>query len=375
MELRICHLYPDVLNLYGDQGNIICMSRRLKSRGIDVSVSGVCIGDSCRLTDFDLFFIGGGQDFEQEVLLGDLASGRAADIRAAVDDGKTFLTICGGYQMMGTHYVTSDGVRCDFIGALDLYTVGRSERMIGNMMFKCSEQNGGSMMLITDYIDENGLPNLEAVMEYYGVTTENGVVIEGDSDHSFYGYPHYLVPDIKSHDITAPVMREGYSFIIPVAQGLKISENLRDTLTVTELFSTSDASYSKIDGYSITTYDKEENDIDGPFTVGVAITETISDTETGDNIETNIVWIPSSLFMEDTTNEYSSGANEDILLNSLSWMCDVESGISIHSKSLDSQYLSISGTAKSMLTAVFVFIVPTVMLGAGVFTVIARRRK
>ena len=147
MELRICHLYPDVLNLYGDQGNIICMSRRLKSRGIDVSVSGVCIGDSCRLTDFDLFFIGGGQDFEQEVLLGDLASGRAADIRAAVDDGKTFLTICGGYQMMGTHYVTSDGVRCDFIGALDLYTVGRSERMIGNMMFKCSEQNGGSMIV------------------------------------------------------------------------------------------------------------------------------------------------------------------------------------------------------------------------------------
>ena len=147
MELKICHLYPDALNLYGDQGNIICIRRRLTARGIEAAVTGVRVGEKCDLTQFDMFFIGGGQDFEQEVLLSDLAAGRAADIRAAVEDGKTFLTICGGYQMMGSHYLTHDGVRCDFIGAMDLYTEGRSERMIGNMLFRCTGENGGSLVV------------------------------------------------------------------------------------------------------------------------------------------------------------------------------------------------------------------------------------
>ena len=99
MELKICHLYPDILNLYGDQGNIICMKKRLEWRNIDCSVTEVSIGESAKFTDFDIFFIGGGQDFEQEILLGDLAGGKADEIKAAVADGKTFLTICGGYQI------------------------------------------------------------------------------------------------------------------------------------------------------------------------------------------------------------------------------------------------------------------------------------
>ena len=147
MELKICHLYPDILNLYGDQGNIICLRRRLEARGIRAEVTGLTIGQKADLTQFDLFFIGGGQDFEQEVLLSDLAGGRAAEIRAAVEDEKVFLTICGGYQMMGSHYLTHDGVQCDFIGAMDLYTVGKPERMIGNMMFACTPECGGSTVV------------------------------------------------------------------------------------------------------------------------------------------------------------------------------------------------------------------------------------
>jgi CobQ-like glutamine amidotransferase family enzyme len=147
MELQICHLYPDLLNLYGDQGNILCLRRRLEGRGIRAEVTGVSVGEKADFTKFDLFFIGGGQDFEQEVLLSDLGTGKAADIRAAVADGKTFLTICGGYQMMGSHYLTHDGVQCDFIGAMDLYTVGKKERMIGNMLFTCAPENGGSTVV------------------------------------------------------------------------------------------------------------------------------------------------------------------------------------------------------------------------------------
>lgn len=147
MELKICHLYPDILNLYGDQGNIICMKKRLEWRNIECSVTEVSIGESAKFTDFDIFFIGGGQDFEQEILLGDLAGGKADEIKAAVADGKTFLTICGGYQMLGSYYKTSDGQMCDFIGAIDYYTVGAKDRMIGNFMYKCGAESGGSTVV------------------------------------------------------------------------------------------------------------------------------------------------------------------------------------------------------------------------------------
>lgn len=139
MELKICHLYPDVLNLYGDRGNVLCMRKRLEWRGIEVTVTDAPIGTALRASDHDLFFIGGGQDFEQEVLLQDLGGGKAEEIKAAVEDGKTFLAICGGYQMLGAYYKTWDGVQCDFLGALDLYTVGCQERMIGNYLFTCDE--------------------------------------------------------------------------------------------------------------------------------------------------------------------------------------------------------------------------------------------
>ena len=146
MELKICHLYPDILNLYGDRGNILCMSQRLRWRGIDVQTTGISIGTPLRAADYDLFFIGGGQDFEQEVLLEDLRGGKTAEIKAAVADGKTFLAICGGYQMLGRSYKTWDGEECDFTGALDLYTVGSKERLIGNYMFTCEDLGGQTVV-------------------------------------------------------------------------------------------------------------------------------------------------------------------------------------------------------------------------------------
>jgi len=142
MELKICHLYPDVLNLYGDRGNVICMESRLKWRGIDVSTASVSVGEPLRAADYDLFFIGGGQDFEQVVLLEDLKGAKTEEIRSAVRDGKTFLAICGGYQMLGSYYKTWDGQQCDYIGAVDLYTIGVRQRMIGNYMFTCDELGG-----------------------------------------------------------------------------------------------------------------------------------------------------------------------------------------------------------------------------------------
>ena len=166
MELKICHLYPDVLNLYGDGGNIRCLTRRLAWRGIGSEVVKMPIGAGGSLADCDLIFIGGGQDFEQQVLLEDLHRGRDRELVSAVEDGVCVLAICGGYQMLGSYYETHDGRRCDFVGALDLYTVGAKKRMIGNYMYRVGEELGG--FTVVGFENHSGKTRLGAGVEALG---------------------------------------------------------------------------------------------------------------------------------------------------------------------------------------------------------------
>ncbi len=166
MELKICHLYPDVLNLYGDGGTIRCLTRRLAWRGIGSEVVKMPIGAGGSLADCDLIFIGGGQDFEQQVLLEDLHRGRDRELVSAVEDGVCVLAICGGYQMLGSYYETHDGRRCDFVGALDLYTVGAKKRMIGNYMYRVGEELGG--FTVVGFENHSGKTRLGAGVEALG---------------------------------------------------------------------------------------------------------------------------------------------------------------------------------------------------------------
>ena len=144
MELKICHLYPDLLNLYGDRGNTVCMEKRLQWRGIDCRFTEAKYGDNDPLSDYDLIFIGGGQDFEQKLLMEDLQRGKGNNIKAAAEDGKTFLAICGGYQLLGHYYQMSDGTKCEYIGAIDIFTVAGRKRMIGNTA--CISEESGTIV-------------------------------------------------------------------------------------------------------------------------------------------------------------------------------------------------------------------------------------
>lgn len=194
MEFNICHMYPDVLNLYGDRGNILTLRRRLEWRGIGVTVTEKPIGSDSDLTGYDLIFIGGGQDFEQETLLEDLHRGKDAALKSAIDDGVAALAICGGYQMLGNYYETHDGQRCDFIGAIDLYTVGGAQRMIGNYLFRCGEESGGSTVVGFEnhsgrtYLGE-GVQPLGTVLKGYGNNGADGT--EGVRWRNVFGtYSH-----------------------------------------------------------------------------------------------------------------------------------------------------------------------------------------
>ncbi|MGL6200485.1 MAG: type 1 glutamine amidotransferase [Lachnospiraceae bacterium] len=143
MEIKICHLYSDLLNLYGDRGNIITLAERSRRRNIDVTVKNLTLGERAHLNEYDLFFIGGGQDVEQAALINELSQWRGMEIKSAIEDGKPMLAICGGYQLLGHYYKTWDGKQMDFIGALDLYTEGGQMRMIGDYMFQCNEPQRG----------------------------------------------------------------------------------------------------------------------------------------------------------------------------------------------------------------------------------------
>ena len=139
MILRIGHLYPDMLNLYGDRGNIISLTRRMNERGIEVQTDAITMGKSFNADNYDILFIGGGQDFEQNVLLDDLKRGKDIEITKAIENGTVMLAICGGYQMLGKYYKTYDGKMLEYMGALDFYTEGKPERMIGNYAYKTKE--------------------------------------------------------------------------------------------------------------------------------------------------------------------------------------------------------------------------------------------
>lgn len=139
MNLRITHLYPDLLNLYGDRGNLITLEQRCLWRGIDCTRTSVSLGEPFDRDACDLVFIGGGQDYEQNLLHRDLLEQKGPLIRAAVREGVVFLCICGGYQLMGHDYTEQDGRRIEGIGALDIRTVGRPPRLIGDLVARCDK--------------------------------------------------------------------------------------------------------------------------------------------------------------------------------------------------------------------------------------------
>ena len=231
--------------------------------------------------------------------------------------------------------------------------------------------NGGKVLLITDPPKNGKLTNLEALLAGYGVTAQEGVVVEGDQNYYVWGTPYYLLPEIHSHTVTAPLVSDGYRVVLPVAQGLTVSDKLPDNVAVTQLLTTSDSAFSKAAGYNLTTYEQEEGDADGPFALGVAISQEIDD-----GITAQILWFSSGALVDDSSNSQASGGNQDLFLNALNYLCGSgESGISIHPKSLDQEYLTLDSGTASALTGLMLVIIPAGCLGLGIWIWARRKRK
>jgi CobQ-like glutamine amidotransferase family enzyme len=133
IRLKICHLYPDLLNLYGDRANLLALRMRCIWRGVVLETTRIGIGDRFDPAAFDLVLLGGGQDAEQETVGRDFARGNGDAVREAVESGTVFLCICGGLQMMGRFYKTSTGEIVPGLGIIDLETHAGAVRMIGDV--------------------------------------------------------------------------------------------------------------------------------------------------------------------------------------------------------------------------------------------------
>ena len=224
-------------------------------------------------------------------------------------------------------------------------------------------KNGGKLMVMAGPAEDGVLTNLYSLLGDYGVEAAEGIVAEGDRNYYAFRQPYILLPDMAEHEITNPLIEGNYYAIMPIAQGLTVTDT---TGSVTQLLTTSETAYSKAAGYAIETYEKEEGDVDGPFATAVAV-----DCGSGGRM----VWFASSNFLDDMYNAYSSGANLDLGMNALSFMIGEREAVAIRSKSLNYSYLTINESAASYLKVMMIGVFPLAFLGYGVYVIVSRRRQ
>ncbi|MFR1201986.1 MAG: Gldg family protein [Blautia sp.] len=230
-------------------------------------------------------------------------------------------------------------------------------------------ENGGKAMVFSDYT-ESTLTNFAAVLENYGVKAADGIVFEGDNQHYGMQMPYYLLPTVNSTDASSETASSGYYIIMPYAQGIQKLDDVRDTVTVEDILTTSDSAYSKTNLQS-ETLEKEDGDVEGPIALGVSIKEDV-----GDGKKTQIIYYSSSYIMDSQMNQLVSGGNEKLVTESLNSMVSTEetTTVSIPSKSLEVSYLTISDYDASFWKICTIGLIPGIFLVAG-FVIWFKRRK
>ncbi len=144
LTLELAYLYPKLLNIYGDRGNVLTLSFRCQARGINLNVTPIGLGEDLKSKEFDIFFIGGGQD-QQQILVSNDLQVKKKELINLIENNVVFLAVCGGYQLLGKYYKTGDGAEIPGIEALDLYTIAGKKRMIGNVL--CEEIESNSLVV------------------------------------------------------------------------------------------------------------------------------------------------------------------------------------------------------------------------------------
>lgn len=212
--LVLGHLYPEQLNVYGDRGNIITLRQRCAWRGIDLRIVPLGLGEPLDPTAYDMLFIGGGQDREQEEVARDLREAKVDGLRAAVESDVPVLAVCGGYQLFAHYYRPAEGPELPGVGILDAWTIHRGKsvpRCVGNVALRWGdstligfENHGGRT-----YLGPTAKP-LGQVLAGHGNNSEDH--LEGCVYRNVYGtYLHGSLlpknPHLVDHLLTLALQR------------------------------------------------------------------------------------------------------------------------------------------------------------------------
>jgi CobQ-like glutamine amidotransferase family enzyme len=166
-------MYPDLMNLYGDRGNLVCLQKRIEWYGLNCEIKSIKLNDKLDFSQIDMLFMGGGSDREQGLVYHDLLQ-KTDQFMAQIENGLPVLCICGAYQLLGSYYKSPDGKIMDGLGLLPLYTESREGRLIGNILIE-SEINGQKVSVVgfenhggRTYFSDSSLKSLGKVVKGHG---------------------------------------------------------------------------------------------------------------------------------------------------------------------------------------------------------------
>lgn len=214
-ELKIAHLYPKLLNIYGDSGNILTLCKRCEWRGIPVTLDEINIGD--KIYHHDIYFIGGGQDIQQIEVSKELQKHKEF-LTEERDRMSVFLGICGGYQLMGHYYQPHKGEKLPGISLLDAYTVAGNKRFIGNVTTK------------TNLVEPNtlvGFENHSGLTYLQGQTTPISKILVGNGNNGVdktEGAHYKNVFGTYLHGSFLPKNPHFADYLITLATGMQLTQ-------------------------------------------------------------------------------------------------------------------------------------------------------
>lgn len=226
-------------------------------------------------------------------------------------------------------------------------------------------EQGGRMLLITG-ITAAKTPNLDLVLSGYGVAAVQGMIVEGDSSLSIPSYPNFLLPQIRSSQITDPFLAEGSLLLMPNSHGIALLDEILGTVEIKRILTTSPNSYIKTDGSGV---GYKRGDPVGPFAVGITASEQVS------GGETRIVWLSSANMLNEEMDEMVGGNNKDLVLNAIGWMTEQEDSITIRPKPTSSASLRLTSAQAASWSILFVLFIPLCVIVAGIVVCLRRKRR
>jgi len=198
----IGHLYPGLMNLYGDRGNLMALAKRASLRGIQVEVVAINPGEPLSSGSFDMYFFGGGQDSEQNLIYDDFIDKKGSVLVSEIKDGVPCLAVCGGYQLLGDFYEVADGKRISGIKALDVKTVSGKNRLIGNVLIE-AELDGEKFEMV-GFENHGGRTHLGDGM------IPLGRVLVGNGNNGEDGYEGLIYKNTVATYLHGPVLPKNY---------------------------------------------------------------------------------------------------------------------------------------------------------------------